>query len=324
VLISRKRILLAVTLCLALLLAYGLYFELPQEPLLPGSIVEREVMWEGNTRTYTLYKPEQLSSAPALVFVFHGSGGDAQQSRGMYGYSFDQLAEEEGFIVVYAEGYEKHYNGCRKAGPYAANELQIDDVGFMRLLAANLIAEFNANPQAVFATGVSNGGQMALRLALEAPDLVAAVAPVATSMPTPDNMDCTATGEAVAFLLMNGTNDPMNPYDGGTVALYGLLGDRGKVQSSMATAQYWAQLAGHDSVATQRNLPDNNEGDGSTVNVSQWNTPGKKPVALFTISGGGHNAPHPQIKLPKLLGGTNNDIDAAREIWSFFKRATDS
>jgi polyhydroxybutyrate depolymerase len=188
----------------------------------------------------------------------------------------------------------------------------------MRQLVDLFAQEYAVDRSAVFATGVSNGGQMALRLALEAPDLVAAVAPVATSLPTPANMDCEASGVPVAFLLMNGTDDPMNPYEGGTVALYGLLGDRGEVISSPDAVQYWARLAGHVGEPSTRQLPDRDADDDSTVVVSAWEAVGKKPVVLYTIVGGGHNAPHPQLRLPRLLGGTNNDIVAAQEIWQFF------
>lgn len=304
------------------LLAYGLAFQRVSEPALPGSLVEKTIVWNGQPRTFTYYLPSSLADAPALVLVFHGSGGNAAQSRAMFGYAFDQLAEKEGFLVAYPDGYERHFNGCRKAGPYSANELNIDDVGFMRFLTQWFVVEHGANQQAVFATGVSNGGQMALRLALEAPDLVAAVAPIATSLPTPDNMGCVASGEPVALLLMNGTDDPMNPYEGGTVALYGLLGDRGQVLSSAESARYWANLAGHTGQPAVEVLADINPEDDSIVSVERWHTPQKRPVAHYTIIGGGHNAPHPDIRLPRLLGGTNNDIVAAQVIMDFFRTAT--
>lgn len=309
------------TLLLAVLLAYGLYFETVDEPALPGMLSEREMIWGGHVRHFTFYAPSAPAPDAALVFVFHGSGGNAQQSRMMFGYTFEQLAQERGFYVVYPEGYEKHFNGCRKAGPYAANLQQIDDVGFMRAVVAHFIAQYRVSRNKVFATGVSNGGQMALRMALEAPDLVAAVAPIATSMPTKENMDCTPSGLAVPVLLMNGTQDPMNPYEGGTVALYGLLGDRGEVVSSIDAIHYWAKLAGHHGPSRKTALEDRVPHDDSTVTVDSWGDEAGVPIALYTVTGGGHNAPHPEIRLPRLLGGTNNDINAAVEIMHFFERS---
>lgn len=310
----------AAALTLALLV-YFLYLEFPDEPALPGSYAHHTLAWEGYSRGYGVYTPRAVGEQPALVLVFHGSGGSASQSRAMYGYAFEELAEQHGFIVLYPEGFEAHYNGCRRAGPYAANRLQVDDVGFMRELVQQYVERAGVNPHAVFATGVSNGGQMALRLALEAPDLVAAVAPVATSLPTPDNMDCSASGKPVAFMLMNGTADPMNPYEGGEVALYGLLGSRGGVVSSLETAQYFARLAGYVDEPVSSVLADREPDDGSTVELTLWSDPNRVPVALYTVHGGGHSAPHPQVRLPRLLGGSNRDIIAAAQMWRFFQLA---
>lgn len=319
---KRYFIALLAAILLALLI-YGLYFETADEPFLPGSLAEREMIWGGHSRKFTVYTPSTPAADPSLVFVFHGSGGDAQQSRMMFGYAFEEIAEERGFYVIYPEGYEQHFNGCRKRGPYAANELQIDDVGFLRSLVAHFAGEFGVDRDAVFATGVSNGGQMALRLALEAPGLVAAVAPIATSMPTQENMDCKASGQPVPLLLMNGTDDPMNPYEGGTVALYGLFGDRGTVVSSVDAITYWARLAGHQGPPQRTRLDDRAPQDNSTVVIDSWGDSEGMPVALYSIMGGGHNAPHPHIRLPRILGGTNNDIVAADEIMAFFDKALD-
>lgn len=322
---GRWKIILVIMLATLIgLLAYGLAFRFVSEPKLAGSVVEKTLVWQGQSRTFTYYLPTKLADNPALVLVFHGSGGDAAQSRAMFGYAFDELAERQGFIVAYPDGYERHFNGCRKAGPYAANELDIDDVGFMRFLSHWFTTEHGVSADHIFATGVSNGGQMALRLALEAPDLIAAAAPIATSLPTPENMGCEASGEAVALLLMNGTQDPMNPYEGGTVALYGLLGDRGTVLSSVATANHWAKLAGHTEPPATEQLPDLSPGDDSRVTVDRWLADGKLPVAHYTIEGGGHNAPHPDIRLPRLLGGTNNDVIAADELMRFFALAAEA
>lgn len=313
----------AVAVALVVTVSYLMHFRLVEQPDLPGTLKQDELPWEGYLRTYSYYVPARPAPSPPLVFVFHGSGGSAGQSRLAYAYEFERLAERFGFIVAYPDGYEKHYNGCRAKGPYTANEQDIDDVGFLRQLVARLIDQYNVDSRAVFATGLSNGGQMALRLALEAPDLVTAVAPVATSMPTPDNMGCAPSGEPVAFLLVNGTDDPMNPFEGGKVALYGLLGDRGHVLSSLDSTRYWADLAGHRA-PERHTLPDLDTSDGSTVEVTLWQQQGLPPVALYQVNGGGHNVPHPHLKFPRLLGGTNQDIVGAEAIWAFFQTSLEA
>ena len=56
---------------------------------------------------------------------------------------------------------------------------------------------------------------MAFRLAMEASDEIAAVAAVAASLPTPDNSSCPQRKPTSRVMLINGTLDPINPYQGG-------------------------------------------------------------------------------------------------------------
>jgi polyhydroxybutyrate depolymerase len=314
----RRRWLPALLLVFAALF-YLLRLEMVAEPVLPGEIRQGQLEWDGRVRTFSWYQPDRRALTPALVFVLHGSMGDGDMARASFAYEFERLAEQHGFIPVFPDGFEGHFNDCRKAGPYSANELEIDDVGFLSAVVDSLATSANADASRVYATGLSNGGNMALRLGLEMPGLFRAVAPVATALPLDDNLDCTKSGKAVALLLMNGTADPMNPYQGGTVALYGLFGNRGEVLSSQDTVAYFANLAGHKQPPTQRELPDRNTDDAGTVLVTEWLAPAKPPVALYTVTGGGHAAPHPHMSLPKLLGGSNHDFIAAEAIWEFFQ-----
>jgi polyhydroxybutyrate depolymerase len=304
--------------------ALGVYWLVPRSPELPatsGALVRDSLVWNGHSRSFSWYRPQQARPGAELVIALHGSMGDGDQARAGYGYEFDLLADQEGFIVVYPDGFENHWNGCRRAGPYSANTLAIDDVGFLSSLIDYFTSKHGIDRGQVFVTGISNGGHMALRIALEAPDLVTAVAPVIASLPVPDNNDCRATGRPVSLLLMNGTAAPMNPYNGGKVALYGRFGDRGEVMSTGDTMAYFAALAGFEQPSSEISHPDRQSGDDKGVTETRWSAPGRKRLSLFTIHGGGHTVPHPDYRAPRLLGPTNHDIIAAREIWSFFKLA---
>ncbi len=169
--------------------------------------------------------------------------------------AFDALAEEHGFIPVYPDGFESHWNDCRASASYAANTQDIDDVGFLRELVLTLQARHGVDPERVYATGLSNGGQMAYRLGLEAPELVAGIAAIAANLPIGDNLDCAAKGRAVPTLIINGTDDPVNPYAGGVVEILG-NSSRGTVLSSLATANYWARLSGVDAPGVENSWPD--------------------------------------------------------------------
>ena len=287
-------------------------------PQLPGSVQAAVLEHSGHRRSWLAYVPASKPANPALVMVLHGSMGAGEGMRAMTRYGFDVLAERDGFIVVYADGYERHWNDCRAGASYAANMENIDDVGFLRALVQRMIEEQGVDPAKVFATGLSNGGQMAYRLGLEAPELVRGIAAMAASLPVESNLDCEPSGRAVAALVMNGTADPVNPYEGGLVEI---LGDasRGAVRSSVATAEYWAGLAGFDGGGVERVWPKRVADDETSVQSTDWLSPDRVPVSLVTILGGGHTIPNPVFNLQRIIGPTSHQLDGPEVIWTFFK-----
>jgi polyhydroxybutyrate depolymerase len=108
-------------------------------------------------------------------------------------------------------------------------------VAFVGAIIGYFQKALDIDPGQVFAAGHFNGGQMSIRLALELPDEIRAVAAISASLPTPENLDCHPSGHPVSVLVMNGTADPINPYKGGKVSIFG-FGDRGTVLSSEDTA----------------------------------------------------------------------------------------
>ena len=113
------------TVVLGLIVFAGLAFwvlryELPAEPQLPGKVEKGALEHGGRTRTWIAYVPAKLQAHPALVIALHGSMGSGEQMRHVFGYDFDLLAEEHGFIAVYPQGYEGYWNDCKAKGPFAA------------------------------------------------------------------------------------------------------------------------------------------------------------------------------------------------------------
>lgn len=319
-----KLIALAVAIILAAA-ALGWWWYLRAEPMeppaLPGVSERGEMEFGGHRRSWLAYIPAAKAERPALVLVMHGSLGDGEGMRSATRFSFDVLAERHGFVVVYPDGYQQHWNDCRAGADYAANLENIDDVGFLRALVQRMVVEQGVDPARVFATGLSNGGQMAYRLGLEAPELVAGIAAMAASLPVPASSDCQPSGRAVAALVMNGTEDPVNPYDGGVVEIFG-NSSRGEVMSSLDTAAYWAGLAGHTGPGELRVWSDRVPDDGTRVESTEWLMPGQVPVSLVTIKGGGHTVPHPVFSLPRILGPTSHEMDGAEVVWRFFSAAS--
>jgi polyhydroxybutyrate depolymerase len=317
-----RRILAGFTVLVLLLagaFAWFLYAPAPAVPRLSGSIQRDSIRVGGRTRSYAFYVPARLAPHPPLVLALHSSLGNAEEMRQATAYGFERLADRYGFVVLYPEGYEGHWDDCRKKGPYAAKRLGIDDVGFMRALVARFRSAYAVDPARVFAVGLSNGGHFSYRLALEAPDLVRAVAAVAANVPAPENMDCTPAPGAASVLIMNGTGDPINPYEGGKVTLFG-FGNRGNVLSARQSAAYFARRNGIAAAPGTESIAQP-AGSGPTwAERTTWRSAGRGEVVLYTIHGGGHTIPQPHVRFRRLLGRTHRALDGPAEIWSFFAR----
>jgi polyhydroxybutyrate depolymerase len=235
--------LVALVTLAAALLGYFVYVPVSERPHLSGNVSKGAIEAVGLKRTYLVYVPRGLTKGAPLVVAMHGSGESGAQMRIETGFGFDRLADREGFAVVYPDAYEGYWNGCNIVGDYDANRLNIDDVRFLEAVVDRLVGEIGIDPARVFATGVSRGGSMALRLALEAPSRFRAVAAVSDSQPAPDNFKCHPKFRGTSsVMIMNGTDDPLVPFDGGEVSLFGLFIKRGPVLSARQSGQYFANL----------------------------------------------------------------------------------
>jgi polyhydroxybutyrate depolymerase len=296
-------------------------------PAVAGRLEQRQLGHAGLTRSFLLYQPPRLAADAPIVLVLHGSAASGERMRRATAAAFEVIADREGALVVYPDGHLAHWNDCRTAAGNPARDAGLDDVGFLRALVAQLSADpalagEGAVARRVFVFGLSNGGHMGLRLALEAPDLVDGVAAVAASLPAPDNTDCRRSSRPVPVLFINGDADPVSPYAGGTVRLIGPFGDRGHVLSSQASFEYFQKLAGYSDGPFEHRYPDEEPGDGTVATRQVFAMPGRPEVALITIHGGGHTIPHPTKQFPRILGRTSHDLSAAEEAFRFFRRQT--
>ena len=285
-----------------------------------GDIIRKSLMHKGINRKYLIYKPSKINKNPPLVIYFHGSLGTGENMRNLSGFDFDYLANEYGFVVAYPDGYENHWNDCRRSASYSANIENIDDVGFVKALISQLQSDFNIDPQRVIVSGFSNGGHMVYRLAMETPESIFIAAPIAANMPVDENLDCVKSELPVHITIFNGTEDPINPYEGGLVEVLGNK-SRGEVLSSQKTLNYWAGLADVPLLdPTITNFPDI-DGNPETK-VSKISFSGQRDVSLYRLEGSGHVVPSKFMNFGEILGGNAKEISAAEEIFSFYKSLT--
>lgn len=279
------------------------------------------LMVNGVERTYQVFVPAKVNEPAALVLVLHGGGGRASGMRLMSG--FDAVADDEGFIVAYPDGLERSWNDGRGSQHVARSGA--DDVGFIAALIDQLVTKYSIDRQRVYVAGMSNGGMMTYRLACDLSDKIAGFAAVTANI-TADFARTCKPPRPVRMLMMNGTDDPIMPYQGGTVGVFGR--DMGQVLSTEETVGFWTTANGCQQALPEQLLPDLSPMDGTRVYRTIYG--GCKAggaVVFYRIQGGGHTWPKQeggQYLPERRIGRVSRDIEAAEVIWAFFHGATNT
>lgn len=266
-------------------------------------------------RHFTLVIPDGVPRGRPLptVVALHGGLMNGKSMRRIFG--MDELAQQDRFVVVYPDGEGRRWNdgiSGRNDGP--------DDLRFLRNLADHLVRQGVADPKRLYLVGLSNGGMMTYRVACQAPGIFAAYAAVIANMPK-ELVDKCRPGGGTPLIVINSTDDPIVPYEGGEVGRW----SRGEVLSTPETVEFWQRRNGCEGRSQEKPLPDKDDSDGSTVMARQFaECRSGSPVVLLTVEGGGHLPPGAQIgnrpMLRSMLGRANQDISAADISWKFFKR----
>ncbi|WP_433114326.1 alpha/beta hydrolase family esterase [Micromonospora sp. CA-246542] len=276
----------------------------------------------GTLRTYEIIGSADGNPGRGLVLVFHGSKQTGAKHRKFIGRAYDALAESGAAVVVYLDGHKGNWNDARRESFFPARADNSDDVGFVRALIEKVALSHDIDPARVYAVGYSNGGQMAIRLAHEAPVLIAGAAVIAATMPAPENFLLGDAAPApVPVLLINGTKDRIVTYDGGVYSWWARLAFKvgGRNLSAPESAAYFAARNGITAQPTVTKLPAANT--ATSIERTEYRQTGHPLVALYTVHGGGHTIPGP-AKAPAVLGRTNQDVQTARLIDEFFAIST--
>ncbi len=278
-------------------------------------------VWGGLKRTYVIHVPSSSDKTRRvpLVIALHGGGGTGRRMESLTLGGLNKLSDREGFVVVYPDGIEQHWNDGRAEVKYRAHRENIDDVGFLSALIDRLAEGANIDKRRVYVTGVSNGAMMSNRLACELTGRITAIAPVAGNMPY-DLVSRCAPSKPVPVLMISGTEDPMMPWAGGEAHFLRLK--FGKVLSVPETIKFW-RMHNHCAPAPASTWePDTDPQDGTRVRKEVYaGCETGAEVILYAVEGGGHAWPRGHRYLPeRLIGKTSRDIDANELIWDFFKR----
>jgi polyhydroxybutyrate depolymerase len=269
---------------------------------------------DGRTRRYRLYVPSSLAAgdlAPLLVALHGGLGSSAQFAANS---GFDELAEANGFIVVYPDGIgarpdgsgPQTWNGGYCCGPAVRQD--VDDVGFIRLLLDTLAAGLPIDPVRVFAAGHSNGAILAYRLACELSDRIVGIGVQAGSL----GVDACTPRQPVSVIHLHGTADTNHPIDGGKGS--GVAG----VEFRPARAAVEALAAADGCADEPRSSTDPANPD---LAVATWSGCGSgAEVRYVEVDGATHawmGHPPASAAAAAYVGEPYPNLDASRAIWSF-------
>ena len=301
-------------------LKYYTSTEVFRAPPTQGNYKTYSFMHDDLNRTYDVYIPSTIKKNASVFFLFHASRGNSKDMRSSTGYDFEYLAQEKGFLVVYPQGYKNHWNDCRATADYAANIQDIDDVGYFQQMVKSLEENYMINRKQLVVSGISNGGHMVFKLAHEIPKDILLYTSFAANLPVQDNNDCSLSQEEVNMIIFNGTNDPINPYDGGLVSILG-NDSRGFVISAEETYNYWRDLTSYEEekIMTIPQL----DSDSKTFVIKKESI-GSKYVALYSLVNGGHIYASPYLKSSRFAGESVRDINGAEEIYATYLELIDS
>ena len=275
----------------------------------------------GIARTFMTQLPD-ARPAP-LVIVLHGNtqtGADMASRT-----SWPAIAGREHFGVVFPDGLKRAWADYRPNANRAGRTPPkgTDDVAFIAGLIEKFIADGTADPKHIYATGVSNGGAMAMTMVCARAELFAAAASVIMNL-TGEAADACHPSRLVPMLMMNGTADPLIPYQGGRgTSRFAMPG----FWSTERTLAFWRRANGCDiQDAAAVDLDDRDKTDRSTVTRISSRCPQGRDVLLYRINEGGHRMPgaFPDARFRRLVdalfGPQNRDIDGAETIWEFFRK----
>lgn len=274
-----------------------------------------EIESGGMKRTFLVHVPANAGKTKSLplVIVLHGGGGQGSRLNGLTG--FNKLADQQNFYVVYPDGIDRNWNDGRST----VRRQDVDDVKFFSELIEHLANTYGIDRQRVYATGISNGGMMSLRLACELSDKIAAVASIAANLPAELQPRC-RPARPVSVLMISGTADPLMPFGGGDIATMGGRGMGGKVISAQETTEFWAKQNRTTAKPVVTELPDIDPNDSTRVRRAVFSKGAQgSEVVFYTITNGGHTWPGGfQYLGEAIIGKTSRDLQASETVLGFF------
>ncbi len=338
--LTRMRVAAVVCVCMAaLFFTYGAQAQETKERVTVYNV----------DRTYTVRLPKGYDHANKypVVILLHGMNQQASDMEGLT--RFNELADKSAIIAVYPSALNGRWNvgvraperqpmqqppmgrGGHRGGfgfpgmggyPYPSegqrqrrgeeqNQTpQADDIEFLNRMLDKIAGKYSVDATRIYATGLSEGGLMTIKVGCSMADRIAAIAPVGAAMPK--TMVCLPS-RPISVVMINGTSDPVVPHDGGTEHNLQL-----PVVSVADSAKAWAKIDRCAEKPTQNKLPAHEKGGMETKVETYDDCHEGAQVVSYVVKGGGNTWPGgQQYEVEKQVGKTSQDLDANETIWNF-------
>jgi polyhydroxybutyrate depolymerase len=244
----------------------------------------------GLERSYQLLRPAHPAAPriPAIVFL-HGGDADLATEETRDGLLPLVVAGE--VVLAYPVGYDETWNAGRCCGD--AERENVDDVGFVAAVAAQLAADPGVDPDRISLAGYSNGGKMALRVACELPGPFATVVVLLGVPMSP----CPSSGPPVSLLQVAVHDDPESPYEPGDAPFEA---DGVLLTPTTSEAAFWHSRDGC--------IPPPSQQEIGHLTIERWSQcQGGSRFELATYAAGGHLWPT----------GDSTTPPAGQVLWDF-------
>lgn len=293
---------------------------------------EQDINVDGQNRYFKIYIPKGIEDTAPAVMLFHHENKSMNNLFDNEAGGFAEwpnLADREKVILIIpnginpmtgdADGNNQKWNDCRKDSESQSMLSTANDIDFIEKLIDWSKNNLQIDKNRLYAAGVSNGGMMVYRLTIELGDKLAGAAVFLANMSA--DSECDKPNTPIPIFIMNSTDDPMIPFEGGMIT-----GNRGLVHSAEETLNIWVKLNYlNTQKRTNKYLTDLDPDDGSRIIKNEFNRPlDNLPVAFYVVVNGGHTVPSIKYSVPEalskdLLGKQNRDIEGAVEAWKFLR-----
>ena len=265
---------------------------------------------DGRTRQYILYVPPAYGDGSQRLPLVVNLHGFALTDDLYFDYTgLHTKADEAGFVMLTPEGastetVEQHH--WNTFGPTATEP---DDTAFLRALLDHAESSLCVDSDRVYFAGYSNGARMAVEVACQLPDRVAAIALVAgVARPA-------CHGAPMPLIAFHGTDDGLIPIEGGASGSH-VVDDiipAWSEHNGCVAASDERPLTGTTGVRVLRNSACRDDADVDLYVVFDADPD------MAGEQGGGHTWPDATWGEPTDVGNTKTrEINANDLIWDFF------